>query len=241
MLSIKGITLQELQQEESFEFHTSIYRTLESEKTSIGVIKDYDAAVQGFDLALKQIRESAKTTDIAAADERTDRAWRGLHSANKTCLNHFDPAVAKAAHAIDIVIRGFGNPTELSYPNEVGTIRNLCQQLSDATNMPLIQKAGLSGWLNELRTANEAFSMLFDERAEEQSTLTTGAARDARRKTEEVYREMVKVINANLIVAPWPSLEEKIDKVNYYINYYKNIIARRKGVAASKKEKEDME
>ena len=240
MLEIKGITLRDLQQEESFEFHSSIYRVLESEKTSAagGVIKDYDAKIQGFDLALKQIRESAKTTEITAADERNDRAWRGLHNANKICLNHFDPAIAKAAHAIDVIIRGFGDPTALSYPNEVGTIRNLCQQLSDASTMPLIKKAGLEGWLNELRSANDAFSILFDERATEQSSLVTGLAKQARQEVEDAYRNMVKVINATLIVAPWPSLEEKIDKVNYYVDYYKNIIAKRKGVAAAKKEDE---
>jgi hypothetical protein len=241
MKKIKGVKLSNLQQGESFEFHSSVLKVLlEVGALQVDVtILAYKKAIEEFDEAFKQLRESAITSAITAADERRDHAWRGFRKANTAALNHFDPAIVQAAHTLDVLIRNYGDPTTLSYPNETSQIYNLCQDLENATYKPLVEKVGLSGWFKEMKTSNEAFAVLFEQRGEEQSTIVTGLAKEKRAATENAYRDMAERINAFIVLSPKPELETAVERVNYYVDYYNNIVATRKGRAAAEKKKKE--
>ena len=243
MSEIKGITLKDLQQNESFEFHSSVYNVFASVQSGVSaaVVDGYGDTVDGFDAALKQIRESAVTDALTAADARRDNAWRGLHNAVTLALKHFNAATVQAAHVLDIIIRNYGNPTDKSYPNETSMIFNLCQELGTEANTALLQTVGAADRFEELEAANDNFRALFEQRGNEQSILVAGLAKDARKAAEDAYRLLVKTVNAMLVLNPTAVLERCVERVNYFVDYYGNLIARRKGIAEAEKKKKEAE
>jgi hypothetical protein len=53
--------------------------------------------------------------------------------------------------------------------------------------------------------------------------------RESRNLTEDTYNAIVEQINALALVNGDADYAEFIDKVNYYVDYYKNTLAARKG------------
>ena len=240
MAKVKNISLSRLHQGESFEFHTSVVKNMIETPTFVNdpTVVTYRAAVTAYDGAFKQQRESALTNDVAIADERNDKAWRGLNKANKAALDHYSNNVAAAAHAIDVVIRNYGDPTKLSYPNETARIYNLCQDLDKPANVAHINVIGIKGWVDELKAANKAFSETFAKRGNEQYTLITGLTKEKRIDTENAYRKAIEKLEAMLIMGPTAQLNTMAEKINYYVDYYNNIIATRRGRAEAKNSKQ---
>ena len=240
MEKIESIALSDMHQGESFSYHTSVYGVIKGETSPalLSAIALYGSSIENYDVSLNQQRESPYTIELTAANERNDRAWRGFRAANKVNLEHFDRLMVKSAHAIDIVIRSYGDPTALSYPNQMSAIYNLCQDLETDENATHIIETGLTEWYKEMKTANEAFKTLFEKRGDEQSSLISGFSREARKAVENAYRDMTTKFNAVLLLDPTPELADKAERINYYVGYYRNIIATRQGRAAARREKE---
>ena len=229
MKKIKGIRLNRQQQGESFEFHVNVLGILLAASLPLPLAvlaRFYEQTVQAFDDALKQIRESEYSKAIADADARRDNAWRNLRAMVTVSMNHFVEEIATTAHPIDILLRGHGDPTRLANLVETNVLRNLIQDLEIAKNVARIQALGLTEWVTELKTANEQFSTLFEQRADEQSVFVTGITKETRKATEEAYRTIVSVINSGAL-GEIPNLDTAIDKINYHIDYHNSRIASR--------------
>jgi len=122
---------------------------------------------------------------------------------------------------------------------ETSMIYNLCQDLQNATNAPLLEKIGLTEWLVELKKANDAFEELFNDRTVQQSLFIVGLVKEKRHEVETCYRHLISIANVNLLIDPSSPLLEFVDIINEHIARYKQIIAARTTCNATKKRKKE--
>jgi hypothetical protein len=231
-------------QDESFQFHTVVYGYFkESTLIDTSVYEQlYGSAIEDFDIALKQVRESEKTVNVTTLDRRRDVLYRGAVKTNAAAMHHFNPEIASASHAVDIVFRNYGDPTKLAYPAETSVIYNLCQELQMPAYAPLLVKLGLTEWIEELKLENEAFDKMYNDRATEQSILMAGLARNKRHSVEILYRNLISIANVNLMLDSKNSpLLAFVDIINEHIALYKKIIAARTTRNNNRKKKNDQD
>jgi len=122
---------------------------------------------------------------------------------------------------------------------ETSMIYNLCQDLQNATNAPLLEKIGLTDWIAELKQVNEEFEKLYNDRTVQQSLFIVGLVKEKRHEVETYYRHLISIANVNLLIDPSSPLLEFVDIINEQIAKCKQIIAARTIHNATKKLKKE--
>jgi hypothetical protein len=194
------------------------------------------------DLCFKVIRKS----DISAVKEESDHARDivilGIKDAVKSLLRHFNANIREAAQRIKIVIDTYDNPkplTKLPYDAETAVINNLLQEF-DGKYASDIQTAGLSDWVEELRTRNKAFDDLTKAYNEQQAEKPPFRPVDVRKDTDKAYQNIVTVINALIILEGETNYTAFVTEINTLIKHYNDLVAQHQGrLQAGKNTKSD--
>ncbi len=239
MKKIKSITLSRLHQEESFGFHKLVYaeiNSLQHEKLS-DLLYKYGTALTDFDEALKQSRASVVTREITQLDEKRDKAYRGLAAQVRNSLTHFEEAKTEAAYKINLVLKNYGDPTDLPYIEENGVLENLIQDLEKPEITTCLETIGAKEWVSYLKEINSKFILSFSERNTEQSVKITGITKETRKAMDAAYATYVNRLNALVEVFEDANFTPVIEKVNKLVEYQKTVLAARKTTNAKVGEK----
>jgi len=145
--------------------------------------------------AFKAITKSATTDEIADADRERDITLRSTNDFARTGLKHYDATVRKAAKIVDVIFYQYGNLVPLPYDEETGSIENLIKDLRTKT-VEEIDIMGLVPWINELERQNIRFKTLEATRNTEEANRTELRMKQVRVEIDDVYRKIVKRINA---------------------------------------------
>ena len=237
-MNIKPIDKQNLRNDEHFQFHTEMKDLVNATGAAALKIADlftiYQTCYANEDEALKKVIKSAITADIETADRTRDLTFSGLVGTNKAALNHFDPETSAAARRLKVLFDTFGNLAVKPLNEETSAIYNLLQELS-GKYAPDMQKVGLAGWANKLEADNKAFDKLVKERNDENSDKTQLKMKETRTATDKVYADIVKRINALIIVEGEAAYSAFVNKLNGYIDKYNHLLAQRVGRNAAAK------
>jgi ElaB/YqjD/DUF883 family membrane-anchored ribosome-binding protein len=101
--------------------------------------------------------------------------------------------------------------------------------------------AGLTGWMDELEKANNAFGNLSMDRYDESAAQTALAMKEIRSQVDDAYRKIVERINAAIIMEGEDDFSEFVTTLNAVIKKYSDILAQKQGRAAAKKENKENE
>lgn len=146
----------------------------------------------------------------------------------ESCLYHYDPAVQNAGEHIQRIIDKYGDLRRLPYNKESAAITNRNTEL--LTNYASdVATASAAEWLNKDNAANDEFIAHFGERANEEAARLVSNVCDSRNQTEDAYNAIIEQVNALALVNGEAEYAGFIDKVNYYVDYYKSTLAARKG------------
>jgi len=188
----------------------------------------FQSALEQLTKALQAEKGSVYTKTITQSDAYRDQLEHGFSLFVESCLYHYDPAVQRAGEHIQRIIDKYGDLRRLPYNKESAAITNRNTEL--LTNYAVdVATAGAAEWLNKDNAANDEFIAHFGERANEEAARLVGNVRDSRNLTEDAYNAIVDQINALALVNGDAEYGEFIDKVNYYVDYYKTTLAARKG------------
>jgi hypothetical protein len=239
-MEIQKINLHSLLSEEHMQIHTD-FRTYvtryDPEKLKIThKYASYTLAYDVLDEAFKQSRKSMNTADVQKADKARDAIWTGMRKALQLALKHYDKDVVKAAYKVKIVFDTYGNVAKMSFNRETASVDNIIQDLQGKYSAEAAT-AGLTQWVTELKNANETFKNLMLERYDETTAQPSVTLRDARQKIDCEYRDIVKYINALIVVEGEDNYREFVTAFNTVIKRYADDMKQRKGRAAAKKEK----
>ncbi|MEI6753136.1 MAG: DUF6261 family protein [Paludibacter sp.] len=232
MKQIIPFFLRDLQNDEHHKFHFDIKNLVDKETAEKLKIKPlfaaYLMAYEAEDAAMKVEQGSLETKTITQADEYRDILERGFYKFIESQTMSFDPAIRTAAEHIQRKLDQYGDLRNLPYNKETDNIstRNAELHTNYAADLTTAQA---NEWLNKIDEANNDFDLHFGSRANELAARISGNVRNARIVVDPAYQAIVNQINALVLVEGEANYTEFIDRVNYYINYYKTGIAVRRG------------
>jgi hypothetical protein len=173
---IKDITLYRLRNEEYFNFHSEfakLVNEIDLSEEFVALRAIYSEHYDELDDALEEIRASAFTKQLVAADRQRVYTYRRLRSAVRGFLRNADSDKRLAAERAIIVIRQYGNLPETSRDEKTATLTHLLVDLRGEAAADLLS-LGLTAWVDELSANNLAYKKLKESRAEERKVPSSG-------------------------------------------------------------------
>ena len=232
MKQILSFYMRDLQNDEHHKFHFDIKALIDEQTVSKLKINplfaSYLTALDAEDAAIKVEQGSLITKTITEADDYRDLLERGFYKFIDSQTMSFDPAIRTAAEHILRKLDQYGDLRYLPYNKETDNISNRNAELF--TNYAAdLATAEATERLTKIDEANKEFDSHFGNRANELAARISSNVRNARIVVDPAYQAIVNQINALVLVEGEANYSEFIDRVNYYINYYKTGIAARKG------------
>lgn len=239
-MEILKIKSHELRNEEHYNFHNEVNDlvlrfTVEALKIQ-RIYPAYEAAFATEGEALDVVQKSIFTGPIADADHNRDTILRGLADTIDGAIRHFDESVREAARRIKIVLDSFGNIASKGYNQETAAIKALVNDLETGYAAD-VATAGVAGWITALKSANEAFEALVDERYTDEAAKTPLNMKTARKQLDEAYRELTRLVDALMVVEGPETWEDFVKEMNKRIEKYNNLLDQRGG--RNKKDNEE--
>ena len=184
----------------------------------------FDRETQSLDF----VRKDAETKDIAGADALRDKTFSGFHGHVVADLNHYDPQSAKAAYRVNVIFDFYGDVTGLPYNKETEAINSLVSRLR-TDHMDDLVLLNYLGWVNALQTQNDAFDELYGNRVVVDANKTELRMKDTRPATDAAYYELIKRINALMVVDSEDDYIQFVKELNQTIEMCKMMLAQRHG------------
>lgn len=231
-MQLENLKLTNLRNEEHFQFNTEFNGlVIRFTPAALGIEEKYAIYLPVYNKeseALDVVRKSDKTDNISDADDIRDGTNSGLHLMVEAHTYHWDDKKREAAQRIMIVLDRFGNINKKGYAAETAAINNMWTELttSYSDDVALLK---LSGWLDELKSNNEAFEALTQERYADEATKTKLKMKEVRKVLDDAYRNITRRVNALVVVNGAEAYAPFINELNQRIEKYNLIIAQRKG------------
>ncbi len=181
--------------------------------------KQFDLITASF----KKESGSAKSIDLKNLDRQRDRATQGIKDIAEAYLYHYEDKYIRAGDAILRSMNKYAKSiTRLGYAAQTTVISNLIADWNNDTDLQeAVVLLHLERWKEKLNELNELFNTIYIARNEEETEKNkTPSATVMRKGMEDAYREVIKYLNANLILNATPELEQAADRLNTLIQKY---------------------
>ena len=232
MKKILFFDLHMTQNDEYAQFQTEVLKLIMLQAAvKLGIVTllpAYESAMELLAKAMQAELGSVITKTITESDAFRDQLEHGFALFTESKLYHYDPAVQAAADRVKRILDQYNDLRRLPYNKESSAITTRNQQLR-SNYAADVETIGGTEWLSHDDAANVEFINHFGDRANEIAARISGNVRDARNKVLDAYEAIITRINALSEVNGDADYAEFIDKVNYYVGYYKDGIAARKG------------
>lgn len=236
-MNISKANLGNYRNEEHFQFQTEFKGLVERYTPGALDIEEswavYAPLFNNEEMVVNLIRKSARTSDIARADQRRDSAVRGIEYAVKAATFHFNPEKKEAAQKLEVLLDRFGAINRKSYEAQTAATMSILDDLNKSY-LSEVGALGLSEWLTELQASNEAFVVLMNERYTEIAGKPQFNMRTARKELDAAYRTITQRLEALMIVNGDEAYKAFANQLNQRVQHYNTIIARRRGRNATK-------
>lgn len=170
-------------------------------------------ALQEEDEVIVLSQKSALTDQIAHYDALRDSYVSGYKKFVKSFLSMPEGEELTAAKKLDQHITDFKINTKYALDRETGMLTNFTSDL-ETKYAAEIELLGATMFANKIKEANEKVRELLEQRDHEKSKYVKGATEAARKKTDEVYEDLVKKINAACILEDETDYSAFIKDVN---------------------------
>lgn len=234
MKQILSIFPRYLHNDEHDQLHSDIDNLINAETPEKLGITDqhtvYKQAREAEKAALQVELGSAYTKTITESDGYRDQLDYGFELFVESHLYHFDPTVQEKARRVWRIMEQYGNIRKMNYSAESSNLSNRNTEITTKYGREVAALGNGLGtqWLVKLNEANSQFSSHFGDRAQEATARISGNVLDARILVDNAFADITTRINALVIVNGEAAYAAFIDKVNYYINYHKEMLAARK-------------
>jgi len=187
-------------------------------------------SVSQMDSTYKLSRTSEYTQQIADEDTRRDSLYLALKNQVQMFMRFtFDTEKQEAATYLWNIMKKYNVDVDENYYEESGKLQQMLQELeTDNVAGQHITTLGLTSFVIQLKTANEAVRTMLSQRNDERMLQEKAALAKARKEVVLTYRELVLMINATAAIGNDPHLfDEVISQVNELIKYYRHHVVQR--------------
>ncbi|MDR2982812.1 MAG: DUF6261 family protein [Puniceicoccales bacterium] len=237
---ISELNLSRLRNEEHFGFHsefTKLANECSLSETFVGLLQVYEKHYDELNASLEVVRKSVLTGQLEEADIRRNGIFRSLQAATRGYLRHPDLEKQLSARRLCNIIRHYGrNVMSGTRENRTYAITNMLRDLR-ATPATDLQLPGLTNWVSELETANQACKNVKESRYEEWEKRPDQKVLDARQLLDADYKVIVKYLEAHGVLhSDEENYRQLVIALNDRVAFYKRLIAQRRGIMAAKRE-----
>ena len=194
-------------------------------------------SVSQMDSTYKLSRTSEYTQQIADEDTRRDSLYLALKNQVQMFMRFtFDVEKEEAATYLWNIMKKYNVDVDENYYEESGKLQQMLQELeADNVAGQHTTTLGLTSFVTQLKTANEAVRTMLSQRNDERMLQEKAALAKARKEVVQTYRELVLMINATAAIGKDPHLfDEVISQVNELIKYYRHHVVQNKGESSVK-------
>jgi len=174
-------------------------------------------------------RGSALTTQINEADIRRDLAHEGIDLVISGYENHYDSPTQDAAHTLRRLFDRYGDVRRMAFGKETALVRSLVEDLQSAEFSVPVQTLNLTAWVGELKTANDMVDSLMNQRFDHSKDMPTESMAELRLLMDDAYQQMIRTIEARMMLDPSLDFSAFILPLNARIAAYKTAIKARSG------------
>ena len=235
---INAIDLKGLRNAEYVQFSNDISAlVLQNDPQTLGVATQYQAfttKITEIESLFKTQQASEITEEIQQLDLRRDNAITGITTVITGYLNHFNPAIVKAAQIINENLKLYGTGiARENYQAETAIITSI---VGDWETNPALTQAlvdlNLTSWKDELKAANTLFNEKYIARTKEYGNANPDTLLKKREETNAAYYELRKHIDAQGVVNNNPAPYVKVvNEMNALIEQYNTVLTTRQAVA----------
>jgi hypothetical protein len=162
--------------------------------------------------------KSNLTAAIAGADRRLDSVLAGFSAQLKGALYSALPAVSTAAERLHIMLKSYGRVARKPYLQEIGAVKAVLEHLNGDL-LHDVQAAGMTEWTVEIQSSLNSFVLLMEQREEQTLRKPQQGFPEVRRGIEDVWRRIVKLIDAGATLNISPDYAALINALNPEIEY----------------------
>jgi hypothetical protein len=123
--------------------------------------------------------------------------------------------IAQSAAKLQLITAKYGKGiARLPQREESAVLTSIVTELRDSDNMALLQKTGLTLWVDKLAEANSEFDLQYASRTEKEAEFITGLTRTERANTQAAFEKLTRAIEAYAYIngeANYKALAEKIN------------------------------
>jgi hypothetical protein len=194
----------------------------------------YCAQVDLADKLLEQVSKSYLTGKMKTKDAERDDCTRGFMAALRALLKSPLPKKRTAAEKIVITADAYGDLPKMEYDAQTSATFNFVQDMEGKHRQDIID-AELTDWVPELKRLNTEFDDLAGDRYAERSDRPSEKLVVVRRDTDSCFSNILKVIEAAMIMNPNHELDRFVTEMNVVIKHYKTLAAQSRGRRNAKK------
>lgn len=202
-MKIIDLTLNNLRNEEHFQFHTAfrdlvlIHKNLKSETKVLFSV--YLTLYGNEKEALIAIRENQVPEDLIFAYNEREHLFRGFIEGVRVSCNHFTVGIRTAARRLMALFNAYVDMPHRTFDEETEIICSIISDLRGyyAKDAEFLR---LEEWIDELDSRNEYFSEIKNSRYTPETVQLLLNMREARKQADSVYRQIVERVNALVVV-----------------------------------------
>lgn len=165
-------------------------------------------------------RKSFLTDSIAAADMARDQ----LYKAYRRCVSAYtrmpDKEIADAAATLAQHLKSYKLDTASNLMEESGAMHRFLATLTER-HADKLEKLSLTAMVEAMQKQTDLVMKYYSDRTSEMAKLEHGAMKRAKKRTSELYREYVEIVNALAIINGDSDYAKFIDYVNQVIKRFK--------------------
>lgn len=169
-----------------------------------------------LDEALKPFRKTGLTDPLLALDAERDAAAVGFVAHIRLFLRFPETDKAEASERLMRIVEKYGERFHrLPQREQTGVVVNLLQDLDTPQATADLALLDATPWVEAMRTANNAFEQLYNDRTRLAAAAQTGRTRNARIALQEAFNRVVRTLNALALLEgeePYGRLAENINR-----------------------------
>jgi hypothetical protein len=227
-MKIIDLTLNNLRNEEHFQFHTAfrdlvlIHKNLKSETKVLFSV--YLTLYGNEQEALIAIRERQVPEDLILAYNDREHLFRGFIEGVRISSNHFSAGIRTAARRLMALFNAYVDMSQRTFDEETEIIDSIISDLRGyyAKDAEFLR---LEEWVEELDFRNENFAEIKNSRYTPETVQLLLNMREARMQADSVYRQIVERVNALIIIDGETSYGGFVNDLNEKIKSCEMIIS----------------
>lgn len=187
------------------------------------------AQLPTFNGALKQIKASEESDQIAQLDKVRDDALQNLRNALKPYHSSKIEAESEAYKSLSLLLAEYKETQNANYEAETNELNMLVSRLESSNYAPYVTELAIGKFVTRLKDANIAFNNLFSQRSFNVSQKVVYDAKALRKTLTNDYKTMTQYIAGQAPVKAGSFYKDVLSIINNGRTYFSTVILSRRG------------